>query len=340
MKAILGYTQDDILAGRSGYHVIADYLQGVDCVVRPRRDPTAFWPLLRTRIQRRQSFSRWCVGGSFEMEQLLLMKANAQPTVPVHLLWCDRDLGFLDQKLSSPLIGTFHQCGSELDQIITRPAALRRFAHIIIMSHTQRSWFVSQGVPADRVHRILHGVDVDYFHPAPKPQQDRFEVLAVGGTKRHFSLMADVARALLSQPEMHFTIIGPDDQTAPFHGLENVRYLTRISDAELLQQYQTASCLLHLVTDSTANNVINEALACGLPIVSQDHGGVPEYVTPDCALLSSMEQGGSAIVASLHRLAGSQQLQQEMSQAARVHALTLDWRFIAAETQQLYSSAA
>lgn len=339
MSPLLAWTHDQILAHRSGYHVLADYLDGTQ-ITAPRNDPTGGIALLQTRLLRRFSFSRWCVGGSFDMETMVRQRLRTRERGAVHLLWCDRDLGFLDLLLdpsAHPLIGTFHNCPDDLAAVIRRPSALRKFAAIILMSESQRAYFTSRGIASSKLHRILHGVDVDYFTPLSNEPPESFNVLAVGGTRRNFSLMREVASALKDERQIHFTIIGPADRHHHFSGLANVTCHHRVSDEALLYHFHRASCFLHLPEAATANNAMLEALACGAPVVSQRIGGVPEYVDDDCALLSDASDP-AGVVAAIQKLAASRTLQQEMRFAARAHALTLDWRHVARLTSEVYHS--
>jgi len=333
----LAWTVDRHLAGRSGYHVLADYLPECAQVTSARSDGVGM-ARLRARILRRFSFSRWCTGGSFDLERLVTQRIREGYSGPVHYLWCDRDLAFLAAtSCGFPLVGTFHQCSDTLSEAIRWPQQLKRFSAIIIMSETQRAWFEARGVQVSHIHRILHGVDIDYFQPASAKASEHFTALAVGGTRRDFALLSQVANVMRDHTKVRFEVVGPHDKKAIFHGLPNVFYHDRLSDDELRAKYQQASCLLHLIEDSTANNVINESLACGTPVISQRMGGVPEYVNSDCALLCPPRDGASVVQAITQLVASSQQ-QQEMQLAARAHALTLDWRIVAEQTRQIHAS--
>lgn len=338
---LLAWSQDEILAHRSGYHVLADYL---DCprVVTRRCDPSEGPALLRTRIARRFTASRWCVGGSLQLEGEVRRRICEGFAGPVHYLWCDRDLAFLDlltHFMRTPLIGTFHQCAEDLRKVIRRPSALRRFAALILMSESQRGYFLEQGVREDRLHVVLHGVDVEHFQPAGLEAPEKFSVLSVGGTRRDFNQMRRVMEGCSEDRGMRFVVVGPADKAHHFYGLENVSYKVRVSDAELLDLYRSCAACLHLPENATANNVMLEALACGAPVISQRVGGVPEYVNADCALLAAPGDE-AATVQHLRLLASSRERQAEMRRAARVHALTRDWRIVAEATREVYRRAA
>ncbi len=340
MTPLLAWSYDTILAKRSGYHVLADYMTGAELVTAPRDDPSSAIALLRTRILRRFSFSRWCAGGSFAMERQVSLRIKAGFTGPAHLLWCDRDLGFLDLKLNrqlNPLIGTFHQCPRDLDIAVRRRSALKKFAAIIVMSESQRPYFLDNGVPDERIHRILHGVDTDYFRPQTHELPESFVALAVGGTRRDFPLLREVAVAMRDNPAIRIEIVGPSDKKKLFADLPNVLFHNHLSDEMLLEKYRSASCLLHLAEEATANNVLLEALACGLPVITQRVGGIPEYVNEACAV-TCPPADGVAVVAALRSLCASPSRQSEMRHAARAHALSLGWRIIAGHTKQLYQS--
>ena len=338
---LLAWSQDEILAHRSGYHVLAEYL---DCprVVTRRCDPPGGLALLQTRIARRFTASRWCVGGSLQLEGEIRHRIGDGFSGPVHYLWCDRDLAFLDLLtpfMRLPLIGTFHQCTEDLRRIIRRPSALRRFAAIILMSESQRGYFLDQGVREDRLHVVLHGVDVDHFQPAGLEVPEKFMVLSVGGTRRDFVQMRRVMEGCVEDRGIRFVVVGPEDKAHHFCGMENVSYKVRVSDAELLDLYRSCAACLHLPENATANNVLLEALACGAPVISQKVGGVPEYVNAGCALLAA--QGDvAATVQHLRLLASSREKQAEMRHAARAQALAHDWRTVAEATREVYRRAA
>jgi glycosyltransferase involved in cell wall biosynthesis len=336
---LLAWSQDEILAHRSGYHVLADYL---DCprLVTRRCDPPGGLALLQTRIARRFTASRWCVGGSLALEKEIRRRVMAGFAGPVHFLWCDRDLAFLDlltHFMRLPLIGTFHQCADDLPRVIRRPSALRQFAAIFLMSETQRGYFLQHGVSPQRLHVVLHGVDVDHFLPASlEPSQD-FTVLSVGGTRRDYAQMLAVMEGCAAEKNIRFMVLAPEDRAPHFSGLANVTHHARVSDEELLRLYQSCAAFLHLPENATANNAMLEALACGSPVVSQRVGGVPEYVNADCALLAAPGDV-AATVRHLRELAASQEKQAAMRQAARRHALTCDWRIVARQTRAVWES--
>src|SRR5262249_19155610 len=109
-----------------------------------------------------------------------------------------------------------------------------------------------------------------------------------------------------------------------------------LSDAALLESYQTADCLLMLVEDATANNAVMEAMACGLPVVTHAKGGLPEYVTDAEGRMiqnASIEKVGEA----LERLKDDIAMRREKSQNARRRALSLSWQSTATVTEKLYN---
>jgi glycosyltransferase involved in cell wall biosynthesis len=340
MRPLLAWSQDDILAHRSGYHVLADYLDA-DKVCAAREETASGLPRLWSRVRRRFSFSRWCTSGSFAVEKAVRQRLAVEPGQLVHFLWCDRDLAFLDLRASRGLrlIGTFHQCPDDLPQVIRRPSTMRHFAAILLMSETQRAYFLQHRVPSERLHVVRHGVDVDHFMPASLDAPEEFMVLAVGGTRRDYAQMRAVAECFEDQSRIRFVFVGPEDKGHHFAGLGNVSYRIRVSDAELLELSRRASCFLHLPENATANNALLEAMACGAPVVSQRVGGVPEYVTDECAMLSA---AGDVVgtVKAIRDLVGSPSRQQEMRCAARAHALKHDWRIVAKETAEIYRQAA
>src|SRR5690606_16519952 len=86
---------------------------------------------------------------------------------------------------------------------------------------------------------------------------------------------------------------------------------------------------------ATANNVIVEALACGLPVISTDLVGVRDYVTPECALLTP--QGDAAALAQAVRaLSAAPERRAAMAEAARRRALEFRLEVIADRLRELY----
>jgi glycosyltransferase involved in cell wall biosynthesis len=325
-------TIDAQLSRRSGYHLLAEYMPHAERITAPRRDATG-WRWLAIGTARRLAFTSWYLAGCAEMEYAAWRRIRRGFDGVVHFLWCDRDLGFLDRVLDPRhhrLVATFHNCTDTLRAIIRHPRRLRHAAAIILMSETQRAFFRDAGIPNDRIHFIPHGVDTEFFCPPAARDSGKFIALAVGGYRRNFTLLREICESL---PEVRFEIVGPPAVAPKFHGLRNTRFSSGLNDVELLAKYQEASCLLHLAEQATANNVLLEALACGLPVISEPVGGIPEYVNDQCAMLGDPR-------ASLRRLAESPALRAQMSAAARTRAGELAWPGIAARTLELYRSLA
>ncbi|WP_179228540.1 glycosyltransferase family 4 protein [Leptolyngbya ohadii] len=293
------------------------------------------------RAVRSFSTSQWYRTSSLELEWALLQQLRRKDIDLVHFLWGERDLGYFPiVKLfnAKPLCCTFHACQDDLPQILAFKERLRSLNAIIIMSETQRAFFESAGIPSDKIHFIPHGIDTDFFTPpAVKKTLDEFTVLSVGSYRRNFLLLREVALKLRSHRDIKIKFVGAKAFSEHFSDLDNVEFLNRLTDLELLQLYQSASCLVLAIENATANNALLESLACGLPVVAEKVGGIPEYANSDCAVM--VEEGNAdQMVEAIVELSESQVRQEQMAQSARKRALELSWSNTAIQTEKLYAS--
>jgi glycosyltransferase involved in cell wall biosynthesis len=327
-------------ARHSGYGRLAEYVPGAKFIHAPRADPRGGLKLFLARVARRLAFSRWYLGGSASLEWQALAHLRGGFRGVVHSLWADHDFGFLDLVLRRPrhrLFGTFHNCPDDFQHTIRFPRRLHNFERIILMSECQRPFFRAAGVPDEKIHVVLHGVDTAHFTPSPANEERPFTVLSAGGFRRNFPLLRQVCDLLAGEPGVRFEIVAPADFRAQFEALPNVSFSTGLTDDELLAKYQSASCLLHPAEQATANNVLLEALACGAPIIAERIGGIPEYTTSACSLLTAPGDA-AALAEAIRRLSHDPALQRQMSAAARARAEELSWERVAERMGELYRS--
>ncbi len=78
-------------------------------------------------------------------------------------------------------------------------------------------------------------------------------------------------------------------------------------------------------------------MACGLPVIAEGIGGIPEYVNVECGILTT-PGSDEALADAIRKLAASPGLRATMAIAARKHAESLSWPRIAARMQEIYQS--
>ncbi len=342
MRCTVAYTRHQSLSRCSGYDLIARHLEATEMTAR-RGDPSGGLSLLTARLLRRGAASRWYQGSSARVEWDACCNLRKEKPDILHYLWADSDLGYLPwvKHSLSPhtrLVGTLHNPPAQLDQVLRFPRILQKFDALILMSSHQREHLLRAGLSPDRLHVIPHGIDTDFFHPPSLPiQPSKFRVLSVGGYLRDFALLHAVCSACANQVDIEFQIIGPPAKADQFANLPNVIFRHGLSDDELAEVYRSSSCLLLTLIDATANNSLLEAMASGLPVVTENLGGVSDYADESTALFAP-PKSVHALVAAIRRLADDTALADRLGWAGRQKTEALAWPMIAARTRELYQS--
>jgi glycosyltransferase involved in cell wall biosynthesis len=333
-------TVDGAHARRSGYDTIGEYTQDTHLLRMPRRSHVRTVDRVVGRMLRFFSVSDWYYQTSWAAESAGRSLARARHFRLVHYLWGERDLGFPQfWPRTMQRVATFHLPPRLLSSVIHRPVALHQLDAVVLMCNTQLDFFLERGLPASKLHVILHGVDCNYFRPLNGSinSSKAFEVLSVGNYLRDFGLLEQVCRACAKDTDMVFRIVADAIYRDRFMSLPNVRFESRLTDAGLLDAYHHADCFLMLVEDSTANNAVLEAMACGLPVVTQAKSGLPDYVSEGEGCLL---RGDSVdeVVAALHQLRNDDAGRRSKAESARRRAEALSWDRAAIATEKLYST--
>lgn len=325
----------------SSYPVISKYISNCGTLSTLRKEPNTFSKRVFNRLIRTFAASQWYKLTSLELEQFLIQRLYKNRPDLIHFLWAERDLGYIDlinRVTRLPLCCTFHCCPEDLSHILPHHKRLRSLSAIIIMSEIQRPFFEACGVSPQKIHCIPHGIDTDFFvPPSSQEAKDNFVLLSVGSYKRNFPLLREVAIKLKKYPGICIRVVSSKDFYQYFSDLENVEFISGLTDFELVKTYQSSSCLLLTVENATANNALLEGLACGLPVVAENIGGISEYVNSECALLTEARNSDS-LVEAIVKLSRDFSKQKEMAEAARKRALELSWGKVAYQTEKLYLS--
>jgi glycosyltransferase involved in cell wall biosynthesis len=202
------------------------------------------------------------------------------------------------------------------------------------------------GLDRGKARVIRPAVDAECFAPRWGGVQGRFKVIMVGGLKwvraPEHGLLA-FRRAVDSGVDGELEVIGGAGKeersrflyTVQDLGLEGrVRWWGELQPEEVAERLRQGDILLHSSHSEGISNAVLEAMACGLPVVVTDAGGMREAVRDGVDGFVVGVRDVDAMALALERLARDPELRRRMGQAARQWVLeeftlekqTREWR--------------
>lgn len=194
-----------------------------------------------------------------------------------------------------PIVGHLHLRG---------PAGLGRFGRRLVRAADRyvagsaaiADGWAAAGVPRHRIAVVPNGVDTDVYTPAPPGRvaalraargipDDAFVVVFAGRMVPHKGvgvLMEAVGRLRTSHPGATLLVVaggGPLPGHLPGNLQDGVRHLGHVARADVVPLLQLADVVaVPTVEFDGAPLVVAEALACGVPVVASEVGGIPEQL--------------------------------------------------------------
>jgi glycosyltransferase involved in cell wall biosynthesis len=210
-----------------------------------------------------------------------------------------------------------------------------------------------------RLRLVHHGVALERFAPAPRPEAGRpVEILAVGRLveKKGFPDLLQACRLLRDAGHDGFRlrIHGDGPLRAELVGLrdrlglqDRVDFLGEADGDRILRAYQRAD-VFALTPCVTADgdrdgvpNVIVEAMACGLPVVTTDAGGIAEVVRHGTTGLVAAPRDVGTLARHLAELVGDPLRRRTLGEAGRrVVEQGFDVRSAASELSLVFAGTA
>ena len=178
---------------------------------------------------------------------------------------------------------------------------------------------------------IYNGVDTSIFSPGDKqlarralglPINEPIFLFVANGIKNNpfkdYVTLQKVIKLLgeQSQSPLHFIALGGDGEKEQV-GLVTIHYVSRTADMSLVAQYYRASDIyMHVAKAETFPNTILEAMACGVPVIASNVGGIPEQVDDGITGLLIPAQNAELMAQSANLLLRDSDLRKKMGNAA------------------------
>lgn len=331
-------------AARSGYARLADAMPEGEAVLVDQQPPADIVRRGLTWAARKMSASRYCswAGLSVQTAAVRRMLAPSQPTL-FHLLYGHAGYAWAARwarRTGHSCVATFHMPPSVAHQVLRRPQTLAWLDGVVLVGSSQRSFFAPYVRDDAKLFVVPHGVDCDYFTPAETPRQDEtITCLSVGTYLRNFEMLERVADQLRGQPNIRFVVVAPEDAAPRLADRPNVAFVHGLSDANLRSLYRHADLFVLTAHDATANNALLEAMACGLPVVTEDVGSLTDYCGTDNAVLCR-PNAACAMAATIRELAAQPAARAAMAAASRRRAEALAWPLVAERMRDVYRTIA
>jgi glycosyltransferase involved in cell wall biosynthesis len=245
---------------------------------------------------------------------------------------------FVSSLTGLPFSFTAHAKDIYLEQLNPRDLLARKLcaARFVATCTGANAQHLRERTPRrERVHTIYHGLDTGFFAPAPVMRTDALPLVVSVGRfveKKGFAYLIEACTALHAQGlPMRCVIVGehgPDyDRIAGMirsAGLESRIELRGPTTQEALRAlYREASLFVlpcQVVADGDRDgipNVLAEAMATGLAVVSTDISGIPELVTNEMDGLLVPARDAVALAAAMRRLLENGELRGRIGAAAR-----------------------
>jgi glycosyltransferase involved in cell wall biosynthesis len=220
----------------------------------------------------------------------------------IHVQWpIPNGLGalFLKKLYGIPYINTIHGEEVHLSKRYHLLFALRWLVNnsskTITNSNATRKFCLEAGLDVDKIDVIPFGVDTDFFRPLDVYKDENiFQILSVGyliERKGFEYLIKAMPLVLKEHKQARLKIVGSGPLESKLKELiyeldlgDEVEIVKNVSDEELLMIYNSADLfVLPSIVDSQGNTeglgvVLLEAMACGLPVIGSNIGGIPNII--------------------------------------------------------------
>ncbi|CCQ70079.1 glycosyltransferase family 4 protein [Crocosphaera watsonii] len=266
----------------------------------------------------------------------------------IHITYVENQLGILQNwkgRLACKIIGTSHQPAGWWRLVHRNTQNLANLDALIVVGSREVEYF-EKYLPG-KVFFIPHGVDTDFFCPSEEKNtaKDTIRCVFSGQYLRDMDTLSKVVDNVLSMDKsIQFDLIFPrkrrnmkDPTLMRLARHEQVHWYADISEKRLREIYRNARLLILPFIHCTANNSLLEAIACGLPVVSNDVGSIRDYAKDEFAdLLPPGDADG--MTEAIFRLINNPEEARKRGQAARLFAEKhLNWEIIANQTMSVYN---
>ena len=276
-------------------------------------------------------------------EQLRRVIGEVQPSlVHANSLAMSRLAGPVCEELRIPSIGHLRDM-MKLSRVAVDDLARHR--RLLAVSDAVRCWYLNAGLPADRLHVVYNGVDLEQFQPRESTgylhQELRLSPGAaligsigqIGMRKGLDCLLEAMERTVVRHPSAHLLVIGQRHSQKS----EAVRYeqdlqqfsATKLSGKvdflghrdDIYRVLNELTLLVHLARQEPLGRVLLEGAASGCCILATNVGGTPEIFPPEsnAAYLIQPDDANGAFLGIDHLLVDDS-IRRQMSIAARLRA--------------------
>ncbi len=171
---------------------------------------------------------------------------------------------------------------------------LQRSTKITALANDLREVAIELGADNGKIEVIPSGIDTSLFKPIDKKttrtilgMKNYFQIIFAGNLislKRVDMLIRVCSRLFRHYPHIYLTIVGEGPERAKLEqlardgDLENVQFTGRIA-YDKMPLYIGASDVLVLPSKSEGlPDCVQEAMACGVPVIASNVGGLPELI--------------------------------------------------------------
>ena len=278
---------------------------------------------------------------SVALELEVLKKSLIHHPKLIHFWFADHDYHFSSytaRLIGAKLIGNFF---FSIDEFEYRMPEKKHLNHLdlITASGKKQMEYLSSFIPDEKIVFLPLGIDTEFFKP-PNNQISRISdppiILHVGSNRRDFITLKKVFMLVQKEiPNIKFELVGGQKVEYMFTDIENITFHPFVTDNDLLKIYQNASLLILPLLEGGSSQTFNEAMATGLPIITNDLPNLEDYILKGTVLLSP--KGNAESMAShCCNLLKNRKLWDEMSRKARRHSKKYDFKEIRKKLVNIY----
>jgi glycosyltransferase involved in cell wall biosynthesis len=164
--------------------------------------------------------------------------------------------------------------------------SLKKASLIVVPSGYLKKVFADFGLDT---HVIPNIVDLERFKPiSTKPQKPTFKLIITRNLEVIYGIETAIKAVALAKEQVAdlcLEIAGTGPQQKDLQKLvetlglqQQVKFVGRLDAKQIVEFYQSADVMLNPTTVDNMPNSVLEALACGVPVITTDVGGIPFIV--------------------------------------------------------------